>query len=300
MRILTRSTVFETVVMRSLFWCVLALAVAFSSVPAQAQGFEDLPGSNIVPAITADQVGTSKEHLKEFVEAAVDAYYIEFLIRRHCDFWEPVTPEDRELITSFLLTNFPQYDISDLTPESIKTLSTEQIKKLIPILTNLLIARDPECKPLGGLRRCQNLGIPSDPEVRKTGPGGKIPYTFSFWMTMRSCIWMGLTKALRGWSLTLWIKAEDESKMKLSKRCAIPAEMVSSSTAGMIPLWKMTISIRTGILPLRKAPSAILGKLATLWIPSGTWGCCRSPVFQDISSVPVFIRRMGTRFRGAG
>lgn len=148
MGILMRNKVFKTAALAGLFSCVVALVGVFSDIQAQAQGFEDFPGSDIVPAITADQVGTSKERLKEFVEAAVDAYYVDFLIRELCDFWEPVSEGDKALVP-FLLAGH-DFDIEDLTPESIETLTTEEIKRLIPILTEELQTRDPTADPWVG------------------------------------------------------------------------------------------------------------------------------------------------------
>ena len=78
MRILMRNTAFKTAALAGLFSCLLVLAGAFfgitASVHAMHEGF-----------IHADDVGTDEEKLKEFVEDAVDAYYIDFIIKS-CDF----------------------------------------------------------------------------------------------------------------------------------------------------------------------------------------------------------------------
>ena len=79
MRILIKNTVFKTAVLTGLLSCLLALAGAFFgttvSVHAMHEGF-----------IHAEDVGTDEAKLKEFVEDAVDAYYIDFILRDHCDF----------------------------------------------------------------------------------------------------------------------------------------------------------------------------------------------------------------------
>ncbi len=73
MRVLMRNTVFRTATLTGLFSCLLALAGAFSGITVP------------VHAITAAEVKTEAT-LKQFVEEAVDAFYIDFLIRNHCDF----------------------------------------------------------------------------------------------------------------------------------------------------------------------------------------------------------------------
>ena len=70
-----RNTVFKTAALTGLFSCMLALAGAFSGITAS------------VHAITAAEVETEAE-LKQFVEEAVDAYYIDFLLKQHCDLRE--------------------------------------------------------------------------------------------------------------------------------------------------------------------------------------------------------------------
>ena len=79
MRILTRNTAFKTAVLTGLLSCLLVLVGAFFgttvSVHAMHEGF-----------IHADEVGTDEEKLEKFVQDAVDAYYIDFIIRERCDF----------------------------------------------------------------------------------------------------------------------------------------------------------------------------------------------------------------------
>ncbi len=74
-----QNTVSKTAALAGLFSCVLMLTVVFfgitASVHATDEGF-----------IHADEVGTDQEKLKEFVQDAIDAYYVDFLIREHCDF----------------------------------------------------------------------------------------------------------------------------------------------------------------------------------------------------------------------
>ncbi len=72
-----RNTVFKTAALAGLFSCVLAFAGAFSGVTTS------------VHAITASEVDTEAE-LEQFVKEAVDAYYIDLIIRM-CDFSENPT-----------------------------------------------------------------------------------------------------------------------------------------------------------------------------------------------------------------
>lgn len=74
MRILMRNTVFKTATLAGLFLCMLALAGAFSGITTSAH------------ATHADGV-QAQEDLQPFVEAAIDAYYIDFIMKQgHCDF----------------------------------------------------------------------------------------------------------------------------------------------------------------------------------------------------------------------
>ena len=83
MRILTKNTVFKTAVLTGLLSCLLALAGAFFgttvSVHAMHEGF-----------IHAEDVHTEAD-LEQFVEDAVNAYYIDFIIKS-CDFKKITTP----------------------------------------------------------------------------------------------------------------------------------------------------------------------------------------------------------------
>ena len=73
MRVLMRNTVFKTAALAGLFLCMLALAGAFSGITTS------------VHATHADEVQTEAD-LKPFVEAAIDEYYINTIIKQHCDF----------------------------------------------------------------------------------------------------------------------------------------------------------------------------------------------------------------------
>ena len=77
MRILTRNTVFKTAVLTGLFSCLLALAGAFFGTTAPVHAMHGFTH--------ADEVSTDQDKLKEFVKDAVDAYYIDFIIKA-CDF----------------------------------------------------------------------------------------------------------------------------------------------------------------------------------------------------------------------
>ena len=68
-----RNTVFKTAALAGLFLCMLMLAGAFSGITAS------------VHASTASEVQT-EEDLKQFVKAAIDEYYINTIIKQHCDF----------------------------------------------------------------------------------------------------------------------------------------------------------------------------------------------------------------------
>ena len=111
MRILVRNTVFKTAVLAGLFLCMLMLAGAFSGITTS------------VHAITANEVGTEEE-LKQFVEEAVDEYYVNTLIREHCDFSQIAK-----------LAPF-QSQIPDLS-----TLTVDGIKNLIPLFGSLSLTR---------------------------------------------------------------------------------------------------------------------------------------------------------------
>jgi len=80
MRILMRNTVFKTAVLAGLFLCLMVLAGAFFGITASVHATHNQD------FIHADEVGADQEKLKEFVEDAVDAYYLDFIVREHCDF----------------------------------------------------------------------------------------------------------------------------------------------------------------------------------------------------------------------
>ena len=116
MRILMRNTIFKATVLAGLFSCLLALAGAFSGITIS------------VHAKTAAEVNT-REELKQFVEKAIDTFYIDFLIKQqHCDF------SDLEVPSSVPLP----IDLADLWQEE-----TETIKQYISLGPALGINIDP-------------------------------------------------------------------------------------------------------------------------------------------------------------
>ena len=127
MRILMRNTVFKTAALAGLFSCMLALVGAFSGITAS------------VHAVHADDVDTEAE-LIEFVKEAVDEYYIKFLMQgeeEHCNFGD-LLPEDLPIpLDTALSLIVPGIGITDLSPESIRMLSTDEVKQLISILNNI-------------------------------------------------------------------------------------------------------------------------------------------------------------------
>lgn len=80
MRVLMQNTVSKTAALAGLFSCVLMLAVVFFGITASVHATHN---ENF---IHAEDVGTDQEKLKQFVEAAIDAYYIDFIFREHCTF----------------------------------------------------------------------------------------------------------------------------------------------------------------------------------------------------------------------
>ena len=124
MKILMRSTVFSRAALAGLFSLMLAFGGVFFGITAS------------VHAVTAGEVGTDETKLKQFVEAAVDEYYVEFLLKEHCD----LTKLDLgPTLTAALSTNLQAYGISDLSPASIQTLSTERVKELVRFFKSDLI-----------------------------------------------------------------------------------------------------------------------------------------------------------------
>ena len=105
MKILRRNTVFKTAALAGLFLCMLMLAGAFSGITASVHAMHE-------GFIHANEVGTDEEKLKQFVEDAVDAYYIDFIMRA-CDFSE---------------APFASFITVDLATATI-----EEIKPLIPL-----------------------------------------------------------------------------------------------------------------------------------------------------------------------
>ena len=116
MRILMRNTIFKTTALAGLFSCLLAFAGAFSGITVS------------VHAITAAEVKTEAD-LEKFVQKAVDEYYTEFLVKQHCDLTKLNLGEAEDLLPILLA----DYGIQDLSPDSIRTLSSENIKELISL-----------------------------------------------------------------------------------------------------------------------------------------------------------------------
>ena len=129
MKILMRSTVFKTAALAGLFSCVLALGGVFPGVTVSAHA--DHP-------ITAEELEAepTEANLKDFVEAAVDRYYLEYLMTKRCDFRKlGLPPEQIELLP--LLE--PGIELKDLSPESIGALPPEDLKKLVKLFNNPLV-----------------------------------------------------------------------------------------------------------------------------------------------------------------
>ncbi len=93
---------------------LLVVGYDFRKDSMESLQYSQLPGADIVPQRRKAEDVTTQEHLKEFVEDTIDAYFIDFLVKRHCDF------SKLELPVSF-----------DLSPEAMRERSTEQIKQLL-------------------------------------------------------------------------------------------------------------------------------------------------------------------------
>ena len=90
---------------------LLVLVGAFSGITVSVHAMHGF--------IHADEVGTDEEKLKQFVEDAVDAYYIDFILRERCDFSS--------------LGN-----ILTIDPE---TASVDEIKALVPLFSTVGLTR---------------------------------------------------------------------------------------------------------------------------------------------------------------
>ena len=124
MRILIRNTVFKTATLAGLFLCMLAFGGVFFGTTTSAH------------AVHADEVDTEGE-LKQFVKEALDAYYINFIIKTQCDF-DALLPDDLPIpLSTALGILFPSIAIQDLSPESIQGLSTDEVKQLISTLDTI-------------------------------------------------------------------------------------------------------------------------------------------------------------------
>ena len=161
MRMLMRNTVFKTAALAGLFLCVMAFAGAFSGITTSAH------------AIHADEVDTEEE-LKQFVEEAVDAYYIEFLLKQHCDLTNLRLPQTLEAaIPVFLPTLGLSVTITDLSPESINMLTIADVKKLIDLFSSSTVqdALKEQGVDLDIWGTCDNTKFSSFREVFGSGQG---------------------------------------------------------------------------------------------------------------------------------
>ena len=111
MRILMRNTVFKTGALASLFLCLLALGGVFPGITTS------------VHAITASEVQTEAD-LKQFVEEAVDEYYINHVIKETCDF-----------------SKIPKLDRFQSLIPNLSTLTVEEIKPLIGLFSSVPLTR---------------------------------------------------------------------------------------------------------------------------------------------------------------
>ena len=124
MRILMRNTVFKTVALAGLFLCMLVFGGAFSGITTSAH------------AVHAEDVDTQDE-LEQFVTEAVDEYYIEFLLKEHCDLRNlNLPPALANAIPTFLPLAGLSVSITDLSPDSIRMLPIEDVRKLIGLFNS--------------------------------------------------------------------------------------------------------------------------------------------------------------------
>ena len=136
MKILMRNTVFRTVALAGLFSLMLALGGVFFGITASVHAAHP-------DATTADQVGTDETKLKQFVGAAVDEYYIKFLLQgedEHCDLTNLPDRLPPALATGLVNNLALVAPIPDLTPASMRTLTTDQVKGLLDLFKSPLIA----------------------------------------------------------------------------------------------------------------------------------------------------------------
>ena len=117
-----RNTAFKTAMLAGLFSCLLALAVVFFGTADFVHATHDEE-----PSITADQVETEAQ-LEQFVKEAVDAYYIDFIMKHHCDF-------TGHTITVPGFGTFDGQTINALLPG----LPTSQIKGFIPQFSSIAL-----------------------------------------------------------------------------------------------------------------------------------------------------------------
>ncbi len=143
MKILTRSTVFRTAALAGLFSLMLAFGGVFFGITAS------------VHAVTAGEVGTDEMNLKEFVESAIEEYYIGFFLKKHCDLEKLDLPKLLEDNLAVSLQSIG-LNITDLSQDSIKTLTTEEVRRLLNLFedpaTQAILGPDFDmwggCRPL--------------------------------------------------------------------------------------------------------------------------------------------------------
>lgn len=113
MRILMRDTVFKVTMLAGLFLCMMGGGIT-TSVHAE-HGF-----------IHAEDVGTDQERLKQFVQDAVDEYYINTIIKA-CDF-----------------TKIPKLEPFQSQIPDLSTLSADEIKErnYIPLFSSIGLTRE--------------------------------------------------------------------------------------------------------------------------------------------------------------
>ena len=111
---------------------LLVVGYDFDKDGMESLQYSQLPGGDIVPQRRKAEDVTSREHLKEFVEDTIDAYFIDFLVKKHCDFSElniAFSPQAvqglsaGEIKTLLSLVSVPEADVSLLGYCDIKKIS---------------------------------------------------------------------------------------------------------------------------------------------------------------------------------
>ena len=158
-----RNTVFKTAALAGLFLCMLMLAGAFSGITAS------------VHAITASEVDTEEE-LEQFVKEAIEAYYIDTIIRE-CDFSE--SPTIGPALDAFGI------DLATAPVEVIRPLISQF--HLVGITSRSGVAD-----------YCDFSQRFDEVFGRGEGDWRSVPYIFSLWMITEICFITELIKILRG------------------------------------------------------------------------------------------------------